>query len=161
MSLAGLSPFRVSLQPLLCIEEWISHFRAFLHSLSHLLPDATEFDCRMEWMFHLHLEQQFSICGTQPLWGLHVIYLAYHIFILWFIIVAKLNTCNSNKIILWLEGHHNVNCNKGLQHWFRRSCCFTFPFIPILSSFPPRKVLISEETAVQHPYFTEEKKTER
>ena len=49
------------------------------------------------------VEQQFSICGLQSLWGLHVRYSLYHIFILWFIIVPVLRLRNSNEIILWLE----------------------------------------------------------
>ena len=48
------------------------------------------------------LEKRFSTCMLRPIWGSHILYLAYQIFTLWFIPVAKSQLWSSNEISLWL-----------------------------------------------------------
>jgi hypothetical protein len=49
------------------------------------------------------LDQWFSACGLWPCQGVECsIGVAYQIFTLQFIAVAKLQLCSSNEIILWL-----------------------------------------------------------
>lgn len=49
------------------------------------------------WAFCQLLDQWFSTCRSWPLWGSHSWYRAYPIFILWFMIVAKLKWRGSSE----------------------------------------------------------------
>lgn len=67
-----------------------------------------------------HLEQQFSICGSRPLWQNSVtqnIYVAIHT------TPAKLQLWSSNKNDFMAQGHHNHTlgscCSRKVEnHWF-------------------------------------------